>query len=112
MRALILLLALSVLAAADAAPFRVVCTTTILADLARQVGGGRVEVVSLLKPGSDPHAWQPTPDDVRVIAGARLVVVNGLGYEGWLDHLITAAGIPRERVVVGSAGGEGMTARR
>jgi zinc/manganese transport system substrate-binding protein len=110
MRAILLLLAVAVMSAADAMPFRVVCTTSILADLARQIGGGRVEVVSLLKPGSDPHSWQPTPDDVRLIAGARLVVVNGFGYEGWLDQLISAAGIARDRVVVASAGVEPMTA--
>lgn len=110
MRPILLLLIATVLSAAEGGPFKVVCTTSILADLARQVGGGRVEVVSLLKPGSDPHSWQPTPDDVRLIAGARLVVVNGLGYEGWLDQLISAAGIARERVVVASTGVEPMTA--
>lgn len=114
MRPLLLLLATLVCTvvapAADNAPFKVVCTTTILADLARQVGGGRVEVVSLMRPGSDPHTFQPTPDDVRLIADARLVVVNGLGYEGWLDQLISAAGVARERVVVASTGVEAMTA--
>lgn len=114
MRPFLLLLATlfcgAVVAAADSAPFKVVCTTTILADLARQVGGGRVEVVSLIRPGADPHTYQPTPDDVRVIADARLVVVNGLGYEGWLDQLITAAGVPRERVVTASSGIDPMTA--
>lgn len=114
MRPLLLLLVALVgtatITAADPAPLKVVCTTTILADLTRQVGGGRVEVVSLLKAGADPHHFQPTPDDVRLIAGARLVVVNGLGYEGWLDQLINAAGIARERVVVASTGVEPMTA--
>lgn len=110
MRPILLLLIAVVISAAEAVPLRVVCTTSILADLARQVGGGRVEVLSLLKPGSDPHAWQPTPDDVKLIASARLVVVNGLGYEGWLDQLITAAGVARERVVIASTGVEPMTA--
>ncbi|MBA3699021.1 MAG: zinc ABC transporter substrate-binding protein [Planctomycetes bacterium] len=110
MRPILLLVFAAVLAAADNAPLKVVCTTTILADLARQVGGGRVEVVSLLKPGADPHTFQPSPDDVRLIASARLVVVNGLGYEGWLDQLISAAGVSRERVVIASTGVEPMTA--
>jgi zinc/manganese transport system substrate-binding protein len=111
MRHLILaVLALSCVLAAEPAPLRVVSTTTILADLSRQVGGARVESISLIGAGIDPHTWQPTPDDVRMIASARLVVVNGLGYEGWLDQLIAAAGVPRERVVVASAGIEGMTA--
>ena len=110
MRHLLLLLIAITVSAADAAPLKVVCTTTILADIARQVGGGRVEVVSLVRAGADPHTWQPSPDDVRIIAAARLVVVNGLGYEGWLDQLITAAGVGRERVVVASTGIEAMTA--
>jgi zinc/manganese transport system substrate-binding protein len=98
------------LAAVDNPSLRVVCTTTILADIARQVGGAHIEVVSLMKAGVDPHTYQPTPDDVRVIASAQLVVVNGLGYEGWLDQLITAAGVGRERVVVASTGVEAITA--
>ena len=98
------------MAAVENAPLRVVCTTTILADLARQVGGSRVEVVSVMKAGVDPHTYQPTPDDVRVIASAQIVVVNGLGYEGWLDQLIAAAGVGRERVVVASSGVEAITA--
>ena len=99
-----------VLSGADNASLRVVCTTTILADIARQVGGARIEVVSLMKAGVDPHTYQPTPDDVRVIASAQIVVVNGLGYEGWLDQLIAAAGVGRERVVVASSGVEAITA--
>jgi len=67
-------------------------------------------VVSLMRAGADPHTYQPTPDDVRLIAGAQVVVVNGMGYEGWLDQLIAAAGVTRERVVVASTGIEAMTA--
>src|SRR4051812_9225060 len=98
------------LAAAEGGPLRVVCTTTILADIARQVGGSRIEAISLIRAGTDPHTYQPTPDDVRLIASARLVVVNGLGYEGWLDHLIAAAGVTRERVVEAASGIEAMPA--
>ncbi len=107
---LLLVLTCVALGAAERAPLRVVCTTTILADIARQVGGAHIEAVSLMKAGADPHTYQPTPDDVRLIAGARLVVVNGLGYEGWLDQLIAAAGVTRERVLVASTGVEAMTA--
>ena len=111
MRPLLLLLLTGVaMAAAEATPLRVVCTTTILTDIARQVGGDRIEALSLMKAGADPHTYQPTPDDVRLIASARLVVVNGLGYEGWIDQLIAAAGVGRERVVVASSGVEAMAA--
>jgi zinc/manganese transport system substrate-binding protein len=89
--------------AAEAKPLRVISTTTILADLVRQVGGNRVESLCLLKPGVDAHVYQPTADDVRLLAGADLVVVNGLGLEGWLDQLVAQAA-PRRPVVVASAG--------
>jgi zinc/manganese transport system substrate-binding protein len=88
----------------------VVCSTTILADMARQMSGARLDVRSLVPPGIDPHHFQPSPDDVRLVASARLVVVNGLGYEGWLDKLISAAGIMPERVVIASRGIDSMTA--
>lgn len=110
MRLILLLLLSFTLTAAETAPLRVICTTTFLADIARHVGGGRIEALSLIKAGADPHTYQPTPDDVRLIASARVVVVNGLGYEGWLDQLIAAAGITRDHVVVASSGVEAMTA--
>jgi zinc/manganese transport system substrate-binding protein len=109
MRALLLLTLCLAAIAGEAMPLRVVSTTTVLADIVRQIGGGRVESLSLLKPGTDAHTYQPTPDDVRLIASARLVVVNGLGFEGWIDQLIAAAGGQRP-VVVASAGVEPMSA--
>jgi zinc/manganese transport system substrate-binding protein len=110
MRLFLLLSLLVSMSAAEAIPLRVVCTTTILGDIAKNIGGTRVDVVSLVKAGVDPHTFQPSPEDVRIIATARVVVVNGLGYEGWLDQLITTAGVPRERVVIASNGIEAMTA--
>jgi zinc/manganese transport system substrate-binding protein len=111
MRVLVLFL-LSVLPvmAVESTPLRVVCTTTILRDIAQQVGGIRVEAVSLLKAGADPHTFQPAPDVSRLIAAADMVVINGLGYEGWIEQLIIQAGVSRERLVVASAGVEPMTA--
>jgi zinc/manganese transport system substrate-binding protein len=110
MRLILLLLLSVVITATEQARVKVVCSTTILADIARQVGGQRIEVISLVRAGADPHTYQPTPDDVRTIASARLVVVNGLGYEGWLDQLIRAAGVPSDRIVVASTGIDAMTA--
>ncbi len=111
----LLLLAVAVVlfagdSAAGSAPLRVVSTTTILADLVTQVGGARIDSRCLIRPGVDGHTYQPTPDDVKLIASARLVVVNGLGFEGWIDQLVQAAGVPRERIVTASAGVEPMTA--
>lgn len=90
-------------AAADATPLRVVSSTTMLADIVRQVGGDRVESLSLLKPGVDGHTFEPAPDDIKLIGSARLVVVNGLGFEGWLDQAIAASGT-KAPVTVASAG--------
>lgn len=83
-----------VLAAPSAAaePLRVVASFSTLADLVVQVGGEEVAVSSLVPPGGEPHEWQPEPADVRRIAGADLVVVNGLGLEGWLDRLVRSSG--------------------
>jgi ABC-type Zn uptake system ZnuABC Zn-binding protein ZnuA len=71
---------------------RVVTTTTILADLVRQVGGDRVTVDSLVPKGGEVHTFDPTPSDMRRIADADLVLVNGLGLDDWLAGLVDDAG--------------------
>jgi len=71
---------------------RAVATTTQVADLARNVGGGRVRVTSLLKPGIDPHDYEPSPSDIDALAHADLVLENGVGLEGWLGDTIDGSG--------------------
>lgn len=71
---------------------QVVTTTTILADLVRQVGGSRVSVESLVPRGGEVHTFDPTPSDVRRIAGADVVFLNGLGLDDWLANLVRDAG--------------------
>src|SRR5262245_27058408 len=71
---------------------KVVASFSILADLTRQVGGDRVEVSALVGPGGDAHVYTPTPADARNVAAAKLVIVNGLGFEGWLSRLVKSAG--------------------
>jgi ABC-type Zn uptake system ZnuABC Zn-binding protein ZnuA len=71
---------------------RVVATTTQVADLAANVGGDRVQVTSLLKPGIDPHDYEPSPADIDAIARADLVIENGAGLESWLHDTITSSG--------------------
>ena len=73
-------------------PLSVVASFSVLADIAARIGGVEVAATSLIGPGSEPHEWEPTPRDVRRLAEADLVVVNGLGLEGWLDRLVTASG--------------------
>jgi zinc/manganese transport system substrate-binding protein len=70
----------------------VVATFSILADLVKNVGGDRVEVKSLVGPNGDAHVYQPTPSDAKMVSDARLVFVNGLGFEGWMARLVKASG--------------------
>jgi zinc/manganese transport system substrate-binding protein len=78
-------------AAAQERP-KVVASFSILGDLVQKVGGDRIEVVTLVGPDGDAHVFQPSPNDARNVAEAKLVVVNGLGFEGWIDRLVKASG--------------------
>lgn len=80
-------------------PVKVVATFSILADMVEQVGGDLVQVHSLVGRDSDAHVFQPTPRDTRELAQADLVVINGLGFEGWIERLIKASGFKGPMVV-------------
>ncbi|MYZ48269.1 metal ABC transporter substrate-binding protein [Rhizobiales bacterium L72] len=86
-----------------AEPVKVVASFSILGDFVREIGGDRVDVVTLVGPNGDAHVYEPSPADARAVAGAGLVVVNGLGFEGWLDRLVEASGYKGE-VTVASTG--------
>ena len=75
-----------------AEPLKVVASFSILGDLVRNVGGNGVEVATLVGPDSDAHVYSPTPADAKKIVDAKLIVVNGLGFEGWLPRLAQSAG--------------------
>ncbi len=101
-----LLLPIALLAAAlpaHAEPVKVVATFSILGDLVRNVGGDNVSVTTLVGPDSDAHVYSPTPADARKIADAKLIVVNGLGFEGWLPRLVQSSG-SKARIVTASNG--------
>lgn len=70
----------------------VVASFSILADMVRNVGGDRVEVTALVGPDGDAHVYAPTPADAKKVAAARLLVVNGFGFEGWMPRLLQASG--------------------
>ncbi len=113
MRHMVRLLALLALAAfvspvAAQDKVGVVATFSILGDFAKNVGGDRVDVTVLVGPDSDTHVYTPTPADARKIAAAKLVIVNGLGLEGWLPRLV-ASSKSRATVVVAT---RGITARK
>ena len=70
----------------------VVASFSILGDFVKNVGGDRVDVTTLVGPNGDVHVYTPAPSDAKKIADAKLLVVNGLGLEGWLPRLVQAAG--------------------
>lgn len=90
-RNLVFLLAFGVPAVALARKPIVVCTTTIAADIAANLAGPHVEVISLLPPGTDPHLYQPVPQDIELLRRADAIFRNGLHLEGWLDKLAANA---------------------
>src|SRR3954469_6469795 len=71
---------------------QIVASFSILGDFAKNVGGDRVNVTTLVGPNSDVHVYTPTPADAKKIADAKLVIVNGLGLEGWLPRLVQSSG--------------------
>ncbi len=77
--------------AAEPAPLPVVASFSILGDFVRAVGGDSVAVTTIVGPDGDAHVYEPTPQDSRRIAAAKLVFVNGLGFEGWISRLISAS---------------------
>ncbi len=82
---------------------RALATTTFLADIAQQVAGERFAVASLLPPETEPHAFEPTPGDVRRLADADLIITHGQGLERSLAGALAA--VPKEKPVVEAAAG-------
>jgi zinc/manganese transport system substrate-binding protein len=70
----------------------VVASFSILGDFIREIGADRVAVTLLVGPDGDAHVYSPTPADAKTVAGAKLVVVNGLKFEGWLTRLVKSSG--------------------
>lgn len=81
------------------AKLKVVTSFSILGDLVRQIGGEDVEVDIIVPENADPHVYQPVPSDAKKLSQAGLVIVNGLGFEGWFDRLITNSEYKKEVVV-------------
>ncbi len=88
--ALLVLLAVAPVRAQEKLP--AVATFSILGDLVKNVGGDRVAVSTLVQPNGDAHVYQPSPADAKTLVDARVIFMNGIGLEGWLDRLIKASG--------------------
>jgi ABC-type Zn uptake system ZnuABC Zn-binding protein ZnuA/ABC-type Mn2+/Zn2+ transport system permease subunit len=80
----------------------VVATTTQLADIARNVAGGDMDVVGILRPNSDPHEYEPRPGDVRATASAEVVLESG-AIDGWMDKVVDDAGGSPRVIDVGAS---------
>jgi len=81
----------------------VVATTTVFADMVKNVGGDLVAVTSLVPRGGDVHTFEPKPADIQAVAGAKVLFMNGLGLDDWLERTITnaaASGTPLIRLGV------------
>lgn len=81
----------------------VVASFSILADFVGNVGGDRIDLTTLVGADGDAHVYTPAPSDAKRIADAKLVIVNGLGLEGWLPRLVQSSG-GKAQVVTASAG--------
>ncbi|VVN97649.1 metal ABC transporter substrate-binding protein [Pseudomonas fluorescens] len=91
MRALLVLFSLLLpLSLAAAEKLQVVTSFSILADMTRQVGGEHIQIINLVGPDADAHTYEPTPNDAKALLKARLIIKNGLGFEPWLDRLVTS----------------------
>jgi zinc/manganese transport system substrate-binding protein len=91
-------------ASADAADkIKAVASFSILGDMVKQVGGDRIELATLVGPDGDAHVFEPTPSDAKTLAGAQILFMNGLGFEGWMERLEKSSGF-KGKVVVASEG--------
>ena len=86
--------------AAAQTPKKVVATASIFADMTQVLAGNLLEVHTIVPIGGDPHIYEPTPQDARLVAGADLILRNGLTFEGWLNELIENAGTKAEVVTI------------
>ncbi len=100
----VLALAATVAVPAAAKKISVVCTTTDLADFARQVGGDKVIVHCILKGGQDPHFTRPTPGIQRIVHDADLFIQTGLDLEVWAPKVIEGARNPHLFIVTATKG--------
>jgi zinc/manganese transport system substrate-binding protein len=112
-----LLVAVASCGARAVEPLKVASLSTVTTEIAQKVGGDRVAVLGLVKPGIDPHDYEPTPDDLKAMGASDLVLASGKGLEGYLGKLQQSSGtkasllrvgdaLPGLRSVAGSAHGE------
>jgi ABC-type Zn uptake system ZnuABC Zn-binding protein ZnuA len=84
-------------------PLTVLAAESFLADIAQNVAGDQATVATLIPAGIDPHAFEPTPQDVARIADSTVLIVNGSGFEEWLANVLDNAG--GQRLVIEASAG-------
>jgi len=87
------------MSSAVADPLPVVASFSILGDMVKTVGGDRVEVTTIVGANQDTHVYEPKPKDAKILSKARMVFINGLGFEGWMERLVEASGFKGQMVV-------------
>jgi zinc/manganese transport system substrate-binding protein len=87
--------------AQTAETLKIASFSTVLTEIAQRVGGTHVSVAGLVKPGQDPHEYQPTPADLEQAADARLILLSGKHLEHYLDKIQQATGGKAESLAVG-----------
>jgi zinc/manganese transport system substrate-binding protein len=100
---LFLLIGISPTSHAAPKPLHVIASFSILGDMIKQVGGDTVDVIVLAGPNTDLHAYQASPNDIKALAAADIIAINGLGLDRWMHGLIEASGT-RAKLLVASAG--------
>jgi zinc/manganese transport system substrate-binding protein len=83
-------------------PLKVVASFSILGDMVQEIGGDHVDLTTLVGPDGDAHVYEPNPSDAKAIAAARLLVINGLGFESWLPRLADASSFTGETITASS----------
>lgn len=87
-------------------PMRVVTSFTILEDIAKEIGGDLVEVHNLVPTGTDPHEYEPLPEDTKAVSDADVLIMNGLNLEGgdagWFARLTESVGADSNAIIVAS----------
>lgn len=86
-------------ASAATEPMPVVASFSVLGDMVAEIGGDHVKLTTIIGLGGDAHSFEPTPEHVRALSEARVLVVNGLGFEAWLPRLLAASNFQGQQVV-------------
>lgn len=78
----------------------VVSSASIFNDMAKNIGGDYIEAVSIVPIGGDPHIYEATPDDAKLVARADLILINGLTFEGWINEIIENSGTRAQTILI------------